>query len=141
MAHEPIGQGLVSFVTVLVTIPSSVAKGANRRDQMKNKSHKPSKKQQEQLDDLLRKTVRERFGHPVAVVARLGLRYTDTKQGKPYIRMLLANNFTAFLCGWHKGAAKCSVSAEKADPKSYSMRVYFAREARKEKRGAKEAGR
>jgi hypothetical protein len=104
---------------------------------MKNKSHKPSKKQQEQLDDLLRKTVRERFGHPVAIVACLGLRYTDTKQGKPYLRMLLANSFTAFLSGWHKGAAKCSVSAEKADPKSYSMRIYLERQAAKSKRSKK----
>jgi hypothetical protein len=101
---------------------------------MKNKSHKPSKKQQEKLDDLLRKTVRERFGHPVAIVARLGLRYTATKQGAPYLRMLLENGFTAFISGWHKGAAKCSVSAEKADPKSYSMRVYLARQAAKTKR-------
>jgi len=108
---------------------------------MKAQSHKPNKKQQEQLDDLLRKSVRERFGHPVAVVACLGLRYTDTKQGKPYIRMLLANNFTAFLSGWHKGAAKCSVSADKADPKSYSMRVYLAREERKGERAEKKAAR
>jgi hypothetical protein len=106
-----------------------------------NKSHKPSKKQQEQLDDLLRKTVRERFGHPVAIVACLGMRYTDSKQGAPYIRMLLANNFTAFLSGWHKGAAKCSISAAKADPKSYSMRIYLAREARKEKHTAKKPAR
>jgi len=95
---------------------------------MKAKSHKPSKAQQESLDDLLRKTVRERFGHPVAVDARLGVRYTDTKQGAPYIRMLLANGFTAFLSGWHRGAPKCSISADKADPKSYSMRVYLSRQ-------------
>ena len=104
---------------------------------MKAQTHKPNKNQQEQLDDLLRKAVRERFGHPVAVVARLGLRYTNTKQGAPYIRMLLENGFTAFISGWHKGAAKCSVSAKKADPKSYSMRIYLERQAAKSKRAKK----
>jgi hypothetical protein len=94
-------------------------------------NHKPTKRQQEKLDDLLRKTVRERFGHPVAIDARLGLRYTHTKRGAPYIRMLLANGFTAFLSGWHKGAPKCSISANKADPKSYSMRVYLSRKKSK----------
>jgi hypothetical protein len=84
--------------------------------------------------------VRERFGHPVAIVAQVGVRFTNSKQGSPYIRMLLENGFTAFLSGWHKGAAKCSVSDQKADPKSYSMRTYLARQARKSKRGKKEVG-
>jgi hypothetical protein len=104
---------------------------------MKNKSHKPSKKQQEQLDDLLRKTVRERFGHPVAIVACLGLRYTDTKQGAPYLRMFLANGFTAFISGWHKSAPRCSISEKKADPKSYSIRKYLVTQARKAARAKK----
>jgi hypothetical protein len=104
---------------------------------MKAKSRKPSEKQQESLDDLLRKTVRERFGYPVAIVARLGVRYTDTKQGAPYIRMLLANGHTAFLSGWAKGKAKCSISDAKADSKSYSIRTYLATQARKTARAKK----
>jgi hypothetical protein len=119
-------------VVALVTMPSASpdAFKIKERNNMKAMSHKPSKQQKIALDNLLRKTVRERFGHPVAIIKQLGVRFTNSDQGSPYIRMLLENGFTAFISGWHKGKAVCTISDGKADPKSYSIRMYSERQAR-----------
>ena len=100
-------------------------------------AQQPTAKMQEKIDDLIRKTVREKFGKVVAVEGRLGVRNSNGPQGAPYQRYYLENGFTVFVTGWHVGEPVVTVSEKKADPKSYTVSRFLAAAAKREKKAAK----
>jgi hypothetical protein len=103
----------------------------------KTTRHKPNAKMQAAIDDAIRKAVRAKFGHVVAVAGRIGVRNSAGPQGNPYQRYLLENGHTVFVSGWHLGDPVVSVSEKKADPKSYTVSRFLAAVAKREARAAK----
>ena len=103
-------------------------------------NYKPSAKKQEEIDSLINAEVRKAFGKPVAKVACIGLRNSFSKKGgAPFQRYVLANDHTIFVGGLHNDKPSVSVSEKKLDPKSFTGRRYFERQARIAARAAKKA--
>jgi len=100
----------------------------------------PSAKKQEEIDSLVNSAVRKAFGKVVAKVACIGLRNSFSKKGgAPYQRYVLANDHTVFVGGIHNDNLTVSVSEKKLDPKSFTGRRYFEKQARLKARAAKTA--
>jgi len=99
-------------------------------------NYKPSAQKQAHIDDLIRKAI----GKGVAVEACIGMRNSYSKKGgAPYQRYVLSNGRTCFVGGLHNDNLTVSVSDKKLDPKSFTGRRYFEKQARKEARAAKAA--
>jgi hypothetical protein len=109
---------------------------AKKAGEARTTQHKPTAKMHATIDDAIRKAVREKFGKPVAVEGRLGVRNSNGPQGAPYQRYYLENGFTVFVSGWHVGEPVVSVSEKKADPKSYTVARFLAAAAKRAARKA-----
>jgi hypothetical protein len=105
--------------------------------QAKTTQHKPTAKLQATIDDAIRKAVRARFGKPVAVEGRLGVRNTNGPSGAPYQRYILENGHTVFVSNWHVGEVRVSVSDKPGDKRSYTISRFLAAAAKREARAAK----
>jgi hypothetical protein len=104
----------------------------------KKETYKPGTKMQATIDAEILKAIKAKFGKPMAVEATLGVRYSDDKNGQPFMRFILENHHTVFVAGWHKpDGLSVTVSDAKIDPKSYSGKQYFAKLARQEAKVAK----
>ena len=102
----------------------------------------PSAKKQDEIDSLINAAVRKAFGKVVAKVACIGLRNSFSKKGgAPFQRYVLANDHTCFVGGLHNGNLSVSVSEKKLDPKSFTGRRHYDKQARIEARTAKKAAR
>jgi hypothetical protein len=102
----------------------------------------PSAKKQDEVDSLINAEVRKAFGKVVAKVECLGLRNSFSKKGgAPFQRYVLENDHTVFVSGIHSGNLTVSVSEKKLDPKSFTGRRYFEKQARMQARAAKKAAR
>jgi hypothetical protein len=98
-------------------------------------NYTPSAKKQEEIDSFINAAVRKAFGKVVAKVACIGLRNSFSKKGgAPFQRYVLANDHTVFVGGIHNGDLSVSVSEKKLDPKSFTGKRYYERQARMEAR-------
>jgi len=98
--------------------------------------HRPTTKQREHIDDLIRAAIRKQFGHVVAVEKpMLGSRYSNSVVGgQPYERYLLENGHTLFVGGFLQDEFTISISEKKADPKKGTLKTFLERKARKQSR-------
>jgi len=102
----------------------------------------PSAKKQEEIDSLINTEVRKAFSKVVAKVECIGLRNSFSKKGgAPFQRYVLENDYTVFVGGIHNDNLIVSVSEKKLDPKSFTGRRYYEKQARMEARAAKKAAR
>jgi hypothetical protein len=102
--------------------------------------HKPTPKQREEIDTVINSTVRKHFGKVVPKVSCIGQRHSSSKAGgQPYERYALENDFTCFVTGFVDGKFTVSISEKKLDPKSFTGKAYYARQARMAKRAADKA--
>src|ERR1700694_4881803 len=105
-------------------------------------NYTPSAKKLEEIDSLINAAVRKAFGKVVAKVACIGIRNSFSKKGgAPFQLYVLENDHTVFVGGIHNGELRVSVSEKKLDPKSFTGRRYFEKQARMEARAAKKASR
>lgn len=96
----------------------------------KTTHHKPTDKQLEEINVAVRKAI----GKGVAIAGTLGMRFSSGPSGQPYLRYVLSNDKTCFVSNWHKGEVHVSVSEGKLDPKSFTGKAYYAKQARQEAR-------
>jgi hypothetical protein len=98
--------------------------------------HKPTPKQREEIDALIRKAI----GKGVAVEGCLGSRFSSSEVGgQPYERYYLSNGHTCFVSGHVSGEYKVTVSEKPAVKSSYTVKKLLDRLARKEKSASKKA--
>jgi hypothetical protein len=98
--------------------------------------HKPTPKQREEIDALIRKAI----GKGVAVEGCLGSRFSNSEVGgQPYERYYLSNGHTCFVSGHVSGEYKVTISEKPAVKSSYTVKKLLDRLGRKEKRASKMA--
>src|SRR5712664_1818800 len=122
-----------------------VGSGGNTMKETKKPAYgdyTPSAKNQEEIDSRINAEVRKAFGKVVAKVECIGIRNSFSKKGgAPYQRYILENDHTVFVGGIHNDSLSVTVSEKKLDPKSFTGRRYFEKQARMDTRAAKKAAR
>lgn len=102
--------------------------------------HEPTENVQKMIDSAIRSAVKAKFGEHRAIETCLGKRNSNGSTGAPYQRYLLEGcKHTIFVGSW-VGVTKpedLKVTINAADPRSYTVAGYLARQNRLEERAAK----
>jgi len=103
---------------------------------------KPTKKMQEQIDALVRKTLKDTYGRPCPILGELGRRFLapSKKSGWPYLRLLADTPkglVAVFVSGWSKGEPRVTLNPAKRNTHSVKrlIGVLDRRKAKAEKNG------